>query len=433
MTLTLSDAAPNRDPGTLGTYGGYQSVAVDGVLLLLGGGGMNFGNGDASGAVGVFDINSGELLWLLTPVAGAPLEFFGADIALSGGIAVIGAWGKEDAGYLSGCAYIFNLATGNQVFKLVPDDVSIEDRFGWSVDVDGSLAVIGAPYHETDEIDAGAAYLFDLNSGEQLFKFIPEQPSHNQEFGYDVAVCGDRVLIGAPAFNGPGRAFMYSASTGELAYELHEPERLDFAPFGVSVAMDGGSAVVGGAENGNYPDGGAVYVYDATSGKFRVKLRPLKAMMDSSFGRSVDVQGDRITVGAIRDNPLDCSFLVSPASGAAYVFDATTGEQLARLVPSEVWCAQRIGFSVATLGERAIVTGFDLGREQDNFDAYAHVFAPADCAGDLNADGVTDTADLGMVIRQFNTAETGADVNGDGAINGFDIELILRSFGAVCP
>lgn len=61
------------------------------------------------------------------------------------------------------------------------------------------------------------------------------------------------------------------------------------------------------------------------------------------------------------------------------------------------------------------------------------VFGRAACTGDLNDDGVVDTADLGILLGQFGTAGPGADLNGDGVVDTADLGILLGVFGAGCP
>ena len=61
------------------------------------------------------------------------------------------------------------------------------------------------------------------------------------------------------------------------------------------------------------------------------------------------------------------------------------------------------------------------------------VFGRTTCLADLNADGVIDTADLGVLLAQFNTPGSGADLNGDGVVDTADLGVLLASFGGLCP
>ncbi|MEN0111641.1 MAG: FG-GAP repeat protein, partial [Planctomycetota bacterium] len=58
-------------------------------------------------------------------------------------------------------AYLFDVATGQQLAKLTADDAALFDEFGFSVALDGGVALVGAP---GDNSDTGAAYLFDISA-----------------------------------------------------------------------------------------------------------------------------------------------------------------------------------------------------------------------------------------------------------------------------
>lgn len=55
-------------------------------------------------------------------------------------------------------------------------------------------------------------------------------------------------------------------------------------------------------------------------------------------------------------------------------------------------------------------------------------------ASDINQDGVTDTADLGILITQFGSPAGGrADLNFDGVVDTADLGMLISTFGIVCP
>ncbi|MCB9838639.1 MAG: PEP-CTERM sorting domain-containing protein [Phycisphaeraceae bacterium] len=58
------------------------------------------------------------------------------------------------------------------------------------------------------------------------------------------------------------------------------------------------------------------------------------------------------------------------------------------------------------------------------------------CPTDLNNDGVTDTADLGLLLAQFGATDPGlvaADINHDGVVDTADLGILIGAFGASCP
>jgi len=132
------------------------SVAVNHSTALIGARGPN----SETGAAYVFTRSSG--VWSqqaeLTAPDGAPGDQFGWSVALGGGgsVAVVG---EESTGF--GAAYVFVDSTNGWTAKAklrASDEIS-NDRFGGSVAIAGSLAVVGATGQDSA---AGAAYVFDL-------------------------------------------------------------------------------------------------------------------------------------------------------------------------------------------------------------------------------------------------------------------------------
>jgi len=62
----------------------------------------------------------------------------------------------------------------------------------------------------------------------------------------------------------------------------------------------------------------------------------------------------------------------------------------------------------------------------------AEIFVGLNCPADLNADGVVDGADLGLLLGAWGPAGGQVDLNGDGVVDGADLGLLLGAWGA-CP
>jgi streptogramin lyase len=65
-------------------------------------------------------------------------------------------------------------------------------------------------------------------------------------------------------------------------------------------------------------------------------------------------------------------------------------------------------------------------------DPWQLAFAPAPCAGDFNADGVTDFFDYLDFVASFEAADVKADFNEDGAIDFFDYLDFVAAFVGPC-
>ncbi|MCB9838878.1 MAG: hypothetical protein H6813_06025 [Phycisphaeraceae bacterium] len=83
--------------------------------------------------------------------------------------------------------------------------------------------------------------------------------------------------------------------------------------------------------------------------------------------------------------------------------------------------------AVAVFGDPAV----DIQCRFTKFDFTVTLMIPA-CDADLNADGIVDTADLGVLIGVFGANAPAADINGDGIVDTADLGILLGSFGQGC-
>jgi hypothetical protein len=169
-----------------------------------------------------------------------------------------------------------------------------------------------------------------------------------------VALSGGSAIVGAPTSHNvveyTGSAYVYDVTTGNQVAKLTASDGATFDHFGESVSISGNTAIVGAYlddDAGN--DSGSAYLFDATTGEQLRKLLPSDGVADDKFGTSVAVSGNIAIVGApYVDNEWNFS------AGAAYLFDVTTGAQLAKLTVSDIG-VERLGISVAICGDLAVV------------------------------------------------------------------------------
>ena len=293
---------------------------------------------------------------------GEASDNFGYSGDVSGDTALVGAPINPN----DQSAYLFDLATGQQTHKLLANSVEPGDFFGGSVAIGGDTAVVAARGDDDIGPGAGAAYVFDVTTGQQVFKLFANDGEGDEEFGTSVAISedGDTALIGARfAFNATtdsGAAYVFDLSTGQQVAKLlaSDGETEDY--FGVSVAIseDGNTALIGARfEDDNGPNAGAAYVFDLTTGQQVAKLLASDGEAGDFFGASVDISGDTAVIGAWGDT--DSGF----ATGAAYVFDVTTGQQVDKLLASDGEADDIFGHTVAISGDTVLV---DAYRDDDN-------------------------------------------------------------------
>lgn len=220
-----------------------------------------------------------------------------------------------------------------QLASFSPPDLQAMDEFGWSVAVSRDTAVIGARNHDPVLgngilTGGGAAYVFvrSGNSWIQQAKLTPKQLESGDSFGVSVAIDGNTVVIGAPGSdvedkNDAGAAYVFIRE----GVEWKQKQRLvasDFSTgdgFGVSVSIENDLIVVG-ADSKDLSllfDAGAAYIFSEKTGTWlqTAKLISQNAGFGEYFGTSVAIDGGIVVIGATEANPFG-----SRGAGTAYIF-----------------------------------------------------------------------------------------------------------------
>ena len=344
------------------------SVAVDGDTAVIGVSADDDNGGD-SGSAYVFTRDAG--VWTeqqkLAASDGAAGDLFGVSVAVDGDTAVIGALFDDDNGNNSGSAYVFTRSgtAWTQQAKLIASDGAAHDVFGESVAVDGDTAVIGARLDDDNGVASGSAYVF-IRSGTtwaQQAKLAAGDAAALDRFGLSVAVDADTAVIGAHLDddNGgaSGSAYVFTRSgtawTQQQKLTASDGAASDF--FGISVAMDADTAVIGASgRDDNGTGSGSAYAFTRIGGMWseQAKLTASDGAALDRFGFSVAVDADTAVIGARLDDDRGTD------SGSAYVFTRSAGmwSEEAKLTPGDAEAFDRFGFSVAVDGDTAVIGAF---------------------------------------------------------------------------
>lgn len=314
-------------PGSERAFG-HDLALQDGVLLT---GAYFFGSGTAFLA----DVASGTVLGPLAPPGLAFGDGYGFSSDQDGTLALIGALGDDVAASQAGAAYLLDPSSGQVLHELRARDATPQSYLGFSVAVDGELAVAGAIDALDDRgVRTGAVYVFDTASGAQLHKLTPAAGTEGERFGYRLELSGHDLIVGVEPFDplDPGRAYLFDAFTGEERFVLQPGTPPGFGDgFGSAVTIDGPWALVGAPLSDVHGvDRGTAYLYEVASGERVAELWPSQAVEGSRFGSALALDGDHALVGA----PLDQEPGFAP--GRAYWFEL---EQLG--APGEEYCPGR--------------------------------------------------------------------------------------------
>ena len=359
LVLAPAAAGASTAPGSLtarelasaahapGDNFGY-SVALSGTTAIIGAPGVQ---GSAGGAY-LYARSGGS--WhqqgAVTDPAHTSGDVFGYSVSVSGGTAVVGAWGTSKH---AGAAYVY--ARSGQTWHLqatLTDPGTSSDLFGYSVAVSGQTLVVGS--FSANE-GAGAAYVY-VRSGHtwQRQATLTGLPG-SSVFGAAVAISGPTAVIGAWGTGNQAGAvdiFARSGSTWHRQVTLGNPAGFSQDHFGSAVAVSGSTAVIG-APTATAGDDGATYIYTRSAGHWHRGATLADPVGDPNdhFGWSVAVSGTRVP------RVLSGAPSTGSACGAAYEYTHRHGHWRKRVTVVEPSCASQdnVGFGVALSGRLAVL------------------------------------------------------------------------------
>ncbi|UCD74413.1 MAG: FG-GAP repeat protein [Phycisphaerales bacterium] len=403
---------------------GY-TAAIDGGLVAVGAP-WDDDHGEDSGSAYLYRHNGME--WIeqakLLPSDGAPENTFGRSVGISGDVVIVGADNDDDNGENAGAAYIFrfDFAQRLEQAKLLASDGAEGDDFGKSVDICGDTAIIGAPRHNGNGDDSGAAYIFSYNGSDwiETAKLVASDTETKDYFGGAVAIHGDLAVVGATGddgaedYCGSASVFRYDGSDWVEEAKIFASDGATLEMFGISVATDGQTVLIGARwdDDGGYWSGSAyIYRYDGADWA-EMKITAPDAEEDDYFGNAVAVDGDHILIGANRADDW---------TGAAYMFD---------------------GLATADCNANGVLDQCDISSGFSDDINNNGIPDECECPADLNGDEKVNIDDLFQILAHWGACDDPANCpwdlagpgNGppDGKVNIDDIFAVLNAWGP-CP
>ena len=402
-----------------------SAVALDGNTAVIGAT-QHTVAASFSGAAYIVNATTGQELFQLATAQADRSDNFGFDVAIDGGTVIVGANRKDALGDNSGAAYLFDAATGQQLHELLPLDGGEGDEFGCSVDISGNRAIVGAHWADEGGIHRGAAYIFDVTTGQQVFKLVDPAPDDSDYFGDSVAIDGNYAAVGADRRRGvasdTGAVYVYDVTTGQQLMELTASDAAQGDYFGGSVAISGDRLIVGAPGEDYYAmSSGSAYLFDLVTGQELFKLGASDPGQSDSFGLDVDIAGDLAIAGAQGESD------GGDLAGAAYVFDLLTGRQVFKLTASDADPLDFMGGAVGLSGHTAIVGA--VGDDEAGQGAgAAYVYGPLDppIFGDVDGDGDRDADDIDALCDHLGGALDPYDVDDDGDVDENDLIYLVE-------
>ena len=352
--LTSPEGAASRRFG--------HAVSISGDMIVVGAPG-----GDGAGAAYVF--TKPGTGWTATSTAarltasdGAAGDRFGYSVSSSGSSVLVGAPGSE-SGDDAGAAYTFiRPAAGwkdtSSAAKLTAADGAAGDWFGHAVAVSGEFIAVGA--HGADTVadaneleDSGAVYAFrrpvgGWTSSSNAQKLTAKWAGSGDTFGYAVSVSGDTLAVGMPNGIAQGHYYLRGAHSGSAriftwpglfwedtpaSFKIVPPNAETSRIFGVSLSLDGNTAVVGTvqAENTEASSAGPAeaFVYTRRNGEWDTSSPAALALPeDGSYspqGLAVSEDGGTVLVSHLPVTSETTADETTVESGTVLVFTRPEG------------------------------------------------------------------------------------------------------------
>jgi len=348
---------------------GY-AVAIDGDTAVVGAE-NDLVNGQTPGVAYIFTFDG--INWVQQQRLGG-LNVTGADfgksVAIDGDTVVVGSPGEGSGGSITVFTRNGSIWTEQQRILKSGGISASADHFGDSVSISGDTIIAGAPLQQgaVQVGSTGFAYIFQRsgNTWTQIARLSSGFVSANQFFGDAVAISGNYALVGYPrdsaVAQSQGSVFIYKRTNGVWSYlqTIRPSDGPVNGQFGLSVAISGGTAVVGVP----YPGTGAAYVYrfDGQNWFQDTKLLAADGVPQDAFGWNVAVSGERVLVGApgtVFTNPPGAAYLFS-RNGLKWQFE----EKFTAAVPV---AADQFGHGVAISGNKAI-----MGLPNDDYAGFSN-------------------------------------------------------------
>jgi hypothetical protein len=297
----------------------------------------------------------------------------------------------------------------------------------------------GAAFQPDMSGGLGRTYVFSGADGSIMRTYSP--PANTANFGWSMSLTddldGDGVqdhFIGAP---GSGEAFAYSGATGALIHYVNGPQTNGaYGQFFVAGINDADGDGVGDLYVGDFADRanasgargalGAAYVYSGATGEeihhFKGKGQTT-GLGPGRFAGDVDGDGyEDLAIGAWTASN------GATNSGRLILFSGRDGSVLRTI--TSLNAGETLGFDAVGIGDvngdgagDYLVSGATLNR--------VAIIAgrPETCAGDLNRDGVIDSADASILTDAYEQDYKPGDLDGDGDVDNDDLHELLIRFG----
>lgn len=337
-------AAVRSDPTLDGLFGFTMDVA--GTLLAVGSLTNDFRTGPGSVYVYDFsDPDNITETRLLNPNDTGDLESFGRSVAVSGNSVFVGA-ANENNGAGVVYQFDLTDRNNISHRAITAFDATTNGRFGQSLAVDDDTLLVGAPDVSASIGLPPAAYVLDISDLDSITqrKIVLDPDDNVGRFGEFIDISGDHVVIGEPEFVRPSQPGLPSRVGAVHLFDLTDSDSEILANaltltgdptttrFGEELAIHGDKILVGSPASliPGRTGRGTAYLFDVSDPNDirRFQLESDEPNRLDRLGDAVDIFGDIAIVGTGSSNPRVLGFDVSDLSDIKQIFDLSAPESI---------------------------------------------------------------------------------------------------------
>jgi hypothetical protein len=286
----------------------------------------------------------------------------------------------------------------NESVVLRPAEGTANDAFGFAVDIEGDIAVVGAAEDSEQDVQSGAVYIFERDASGawiEMQKILASDPAPCRNFGSSVALDGNTLVIGQRGVACteedvpiPGSIYVFTrnASGWVQSAKLLPPSgaAINFAFF---TALDGNVALAGQEQT--------AYAYRRQANREwspPVALPATASVGDDDYsGPRLDVYGNTIVLGSTRIE--DIAFVDIYRAAARRTWRRTTTITLP-LPGTDFWARPH----VALEGNVLLADRFVYERKGDGSWRRTATLLPADAPAPDEFPGESDLSIRGIAV-----------------------------------
>ena len=271
-------------------------VAIDGATVLVG----SFGESADSGRVYVHErvLGTFQLAQVLLPATSRPDSHFGRRLEIDGDRMAIAAPMDDTSTWRGGAVFVFERGAGGwlETARIDPPVSHTLGFFGLGLALGGNTLAVA-------DKGSNAVRVYGLQG--QSWVLEQTLPATGSGFGYDMAIDGETLFVGADresvtGSGGYGAVHVYRRQAGVWvdAQVLSIPATVSGSAFGQTVKWSEGRLLVGG---GSAELGGGycpVFVFEEVGGAFVLsKVIEQEGLPYAGFGTAVTSVGNEVWVG----------------------------------------------------------------------------------------------------------------------------------------